>query len=107
VGYHYVATPTGLYKTLPISAIPVCVRQYNPETICVAITGDWSQGVPAPWKTPEAAAVMRELAQVVRDILKAYPNIKPVRHKDLVQTECPGTLTWDMVLNWEREVRDA
>jgi hypothetical protein len=108
IGYHYVATLTGLYKTLPVSAVPVCVRQYNPETICVAITGDWSQGVPALWRTPEAVAVMREVAQVVRDILKAYPNVKLVRHRDLVQTDCPGVLTWDMVLNWEeREVRNA
>jgi hypothetical protein len=102
-----VATPTGLYKTLPISAVPVCVRQYNPEAICVAITGDWSQGVPALWRTPEAAAVMRKVAGVVRDILKAYPQIRLVRHKDLVQTDCPGVLTWDMVLNWEKEVRNA
>jgi hypothetical protein len=83
------------------------VRQYNPETICVAITGDWSQGVPALWRTPEAAAVMRELAQVVRDIRGVYPNIELVRHRDLVQTECPGVLTWDMVLNWDKEVKNA
>jgi hypothetical protein len=83
------------------------VRQYNPETICVAISGDWSRGVPALWRSPEAAAVMRELAQVVREIVKAYPQVKLVRHKDLVVTECPGVLTWDMVLNWEKEVRNA
>jgi hypothetical protein len=96
-----------LYKTLPLSAVPVCVRQYNPEAICVAVTGDWSQGVPAPWKTPEAAAVMREVARAVREILKAYPEVKLVRHKDLILTECPGTLTWDAILNWEKEVRNA
>ena len=108
IGYHFLASPTGLYKTLPINAVPVCVRQYNPEAICVAITGDWGKGgVPTLWRTPEGVAVMRELAQVVRDILKAYPSIKLVRHRDLVQTGCPGILTWDMVLNWEREVRNA
>jgi hypothetical protein len=105
IGYHYLATPTSLYKTLPINAVPVCVKRYNPEAICVAVTGDWSQGVPAPWKSPEAAAVMRELAQVVKDILEAHPNVKLVRHRDLIQTDCPGILTWGMVLNWGREVK--
>jgi hypothetical protein len=51
--------------------------------------------------------VMRVLARVVKEILKAYPGIKLIRHRDLVQTECPGILTWEMVLNWEREVRNA
>jgi hypothetical protein len=63
--------------------------------------------VPALWRTPEGAAVMRELAQVVREIVKAYPQVKLVRHKDLIVTECPGALTWDMVLNWGKEVKDA
>jgi hypothetical protein len=81
------------------------VRQYNPEAICVAITGDWSKGVPPLWRNPEAVAMMRKVVHVVKDILKAYPGIRLVRHKDLVMTECPGILTWDMVLNWEKEVK--
>lgn len=104
IGYHYVASPLVLYKTLPLSAVPICVRKYNLESICLAITGDWSKGVPSAWRTLEAAAVMREIAQVVKHIQKAYPRIKLVRHKDLVQTECPGMLTWHMVLNWDKEV---
>jgi hypothetical protein len=51
--------------------------------------------------------VMRALGRVVREILKAYPKVELVRHRDLVPTGCPGILTWDMVLNWEREVKNA
>lgn len=107
IGYHFLAAPYGLYKTLPINAVPICVRQYNPEAICVAVTGDWSQGVPPLWNSWQTAMVMRALTRVVKDILKAHPNIKLVRHRDLVPTGCPGVLTWDMVLNWEKEVRNA
>ena len=107
IGYHFVVTPYGVYKTLPINAVPVCVREHNAESICVAITGDWSREVPVLWKSPHTAMVMRVLARVVGEILKAYPGIKLVRHRDLVPTGCPGTLTWDMVLNWEKEVRNA
>jgi hypothetical protein len=104
IGYHYVANSTGLYKTLPISAVPVCVRGHNVESVCIALAGDWSQGVPAFWKTPEGLAVMQKVAQVAKEILKAYPRVKLVRHRDLVATECPGVLTWDMVLSLQKEV---
>jgi len=107
IGYHFVVTPKAIYKTLPLTVYPICVRQYNPQSICVAITGDWSNGVPSEWATPEARKAMDELKTLVAQIRRTYPGIRLVRHMDLVATGCPGILTWDMVLNWGREVEDA
>jgi len=107
IGYHFVVTPKAIYKTLPLTVYPICVRQYNPQSICVAITGDWSNGVPPEWATPEARRAMDELKTLVAQIRQTYPGIQLVRHMDLVATGCPGILTWDMVLNWGKEVKDA
>lgn len=91
IGYHYLVYQDGrVYKTLPNLAVPVCVRSYNPVSLCVALVGDFTkEGWP-----PDALgwAALRELKE---NLAKAYPKARFVRHKDLVPTECPGRATWE------------
>lgn len=91
IGYHYLIYEDGrVYKTLPNSAIPICVRQYNPVSICVALVGDFTkEGWPRDAKGWEALAQLRDRLR------RAYPRAQLVLHRDLTPTECPGRATWE------------
>lgn len=93
IGYHYLVYRDGrVYKTLPNNAVPICVREFNPVSICVAAVGDFSAGV---W--PDDAPGWRALWELKQALAKAYPKALFVLHKNLVPTECPGRLTWELI----------
>lgn len=95
VGYHYLVYENGeVYKTLPLEAVPICVRDANPHSICIALVGDFTHNV--VW-SPFCRG-FRALAALVRELKAAYPNARLVHHKDLVQTGCPGRITWGEAL---------
>lgn len=91
IGYHYLVYQDGrVYKTLPNLAVPICVRDYNPVSICVALVGDFTkEGWPA--NAPGWAA----LKELKKALAQAYPQARFVLHRDLVPTECPGRATWE------------
>jgi len=94
IGYHYLVYQDGrVYKTLPNNAIPICVREFNPVSLCIAAVGDFSQG-PA-W--PDNAPGWKALWELKNALVKAYPKAVLVLHKELTQTTCPGVLSWGMV----------
>lgn len=102
IGYHFLVAYDGTtYKTLPVSAVPICVREANPQAICVALIGDFTHGFPQEWgpyaKGWKAAKALKE------ELLRAYPGLKLLLHRDLVPTICPGRASWAVVDEWGGE----
>lgn len=95
MGYHYLVYEDGtVFKTLPLVAVPICVREHNPVAVCVAAVGNFSPGAPG-WR--KCSPGYRTLWGLALQLKTAYPQAKLVLHKDLVPTGCPGILTWAMV----------
>lgn len=91
IGYHYLVYQDGrVYKALPNLAVPICVRDYNPVSICVALVGDFTK---EGWPTHAPGwGALRELKEA---LARAYPKARFVLHRELVPTECPGRATWE------------
>lgn len=99
IGYHYLVAYDGtIYKTLPISAVPICVGEYNDQSICIALVGDFARSYPPEWG--REALGWKALAELVESLERGYKdNLALKLHKELRQTICPGVVTWKEALS--------
>lgn len=99
IGYHYLVAYDGtIYKTLPISAVPICVGEYNDQSICIALVGNFARGYPPEWG--REALGWKALAELVESLERGYKDSLALKlHKELRQTICPGVVTWEEALS--------
>lgn len=84
IGYHYLIAGDGtVFKTLPISYRPICVRGQNTRLLCVAFIGNYHQ--------IELVPAQIEAAQKLLELLQRHHRITRLAgHRDYVPTLCPG-----------------
>ena len=88
IGYHYVIAADGtVYQTNPPTSVSYHVRAFNPESIGIALVGDFTA-------EPPPATQLRAAAELIRSIRSLLGRELPVfGHRDLNATQCPGN-TW-------------
>ena len=99
IGYHFVIRRNGLVETgRAIAAVGEHVRGHNADSIGICLVG--GLGANRQAENTFTKAQMFELAVLVRDLLKTWPNAEICGHKDLAATECPA---FDVVDWWAVE----
>lgn len=86
IGYHYVVRYDGTVESgRPENTIGAHAEGHNFDSIGICLAGNIDKQPPIP-------AQMLSLARLVLDILKRYPRLQVIRHRDVNATACPGKL---------------
>lgn len=98
-GYTYLVYHDGIVvKMLPVAARPICVGEYNDQSICIALVGDFARGYPPEWG--REALGWKALAELVESLERGYKDGLALKlHKELRKTICPGVVTWEEALS--------
>lgn len=93
IGYHYLVYATGeVFKTLPLSAVPICVKGRNLEVVCIALVGDFEK---EPW--PPYMPGYKAAWRLAQEIVRSMPFLELKLHRELSPTQCPGRITWGLL----------
>ena len=92
IGYHYFISKKGeVFRGRPEATMGAHVLGYNEASVGICFEGDYEQeNVPLE---QEKAGI-----ELLKLLVKRYPNAKIVRHKDLMSTSCPGKNFTDRIL---------
>jgi hypothetical protein len=86
IGYHYVVSAAGdIFRTQDITVVTHHARQFNPVSVGLALSGDFTSSVPTPDQLDATAEV---LARLRLDL--GLPPTSLRGHREMVPTPCPG-----------------
>ncbi|WP_206155540.1 N-acetylmuramoyl-L-alanine amidase [Caldanaerobacter subterraneus] len=84
IGYHFYVKKDGtIYKGRPLDTIGAHVMGYNNVSVGVCAEG--------AYMTETMPDVQKQaIIGLLKELVKIYPNVKIVGHRDLNRTDCPG-----------------
>lgn len=102
IGYHYYVRKDGtIWRGRPEWALGAHAVGHNDKSIGICCEGTYmTETMPA--------AQLSALKDLIRDIMSRYGNLKLLRHKDVNETDCPGTnFPWAEVQKYAEPEKSA
>lgn len=96
IGYHfYIRKDGSVYEGRPIDTIGAHTENYNSVSVGVCFEGNYETEQTMPEAQKKAGN------ELIKYILKNYPNLRIKKHKDFNSTACPGKyFPFDEILNY-------